>query len=740
MKKIFKLLSLFTVCHLAASAQVDLTLYNMKSIPQSSYNNPASIPLSSFYIGLPVISSNYFYLSNSGFAISDVITKRADDSLVLDVNHAISKMAAKNFISTAVSIDLFSFGFKVKKNYISFNITEKVNFNFSYAKDFFDFLQNGNTAFIGKTADFSGMGIDGSHYREFGLNFARSINDKLTVGGRIKYLYGMENVSTVQSNFSLYTDETTYDLTLKSGAEINTSSLANSTDGYKNINAMDYLFRQKNTGLGLDLGSRYKLNNHWNFSLSMTDFGYIRWKSNVKNYKSNSLTYNFQGIDLAQFTGDNGNGTQNLVDSLNSSFQFNETKDAYTTHLSTHVFAGINYAFNEKRFAGILLREQFFKGIMIPSATLSLNQQVGRHLTLALSYSALNRSYNNVGFGIATNAGPVQVYVVSDNALGIIKPLDARTLNVHFGFNLLFGRSEKDRDHDNVPDRVDACPDIPGLVSLHGCPDKDGDGIADKDDACPFEPGPAAAKGCPDKDSDGIPDKDDTCPDVAGLAVFNGCPDTDGDSIPDNKDDCPAIAGLAQFNGCPDSDGDGVQDTQDRCPTIPGLPQLNGCPDTDGDGVSDPSDNCPLVPGPASNHGCPVVEKIETPKEPARVQLTTEEQEVINKVFHNLEFETGKGIILQSSYAALDELLNLLKRKPTFKLLIDGHTDNVGGKAYNQKLSEARANAVKIYLTDNGIVESRIIAKGYGMMKPVFSNQTDAGRQKNRRVEFTIME
>ena len=313
-------------------------------------------------------------------------------------------------------------------------------------------------------------------------------------------------------------------------------------------------------------------------------------------------------------------------------------------------------------------------------------------------------------------------------------------LNVHFGFNLLFGRSEKDRDHDNVPDRVDACPDIPGLVSLHGCPDKDGDGIADKDDACPFEPGPAAAKGCPDKDGDGIPDKDDTCPDVAGLAVFNGCPDTDGDSIPDNKDDCPAIAGLAQFNGCPDSDGDGVQDTQDRCPTIPGLPQLNGCPDTDGDGVSDPSDNCPLVPGPASNHGCPVVEKIETPKEPARVQLTTEEQEVINKVFHNLEFETGKGIILQSSYAALDELLNLLKRKPTFKLLIDGHTDNVGGKAYNQKLSEARANAVKIYLTDNGIVESRIIAKGYGMMKPVFSNQTDAGRQKNRRVEFTIME
>ena len=739
MKKTLMLLSLVIAGSLAASAQVDLTLYNMKSIPQSAYNNPASIPTSKFFIGLPAISSDYFYISNSGFAVSDLITKRPDDSLVVDMNHAISKMDNKNFISNAVSIDLFSFGFRVKKNYISFNITEKVNFNFSYAKDLFVFLQNGNTAFLGKTADFSGMAIDGSHYREYGLNIAREINQKLTVGARIKYLYGMENVSTVQSNFSLFTDETTYDLTLQSGAEINTSSLANTDSGYQNINAMDYLFKQKNTGLGLDLGSHYKLNDHWNFSLSMTDFGYIRWKSNSKNYKSNALTYNFQGIKLEDFVGD-GDGIENLVDSLNSSFKFNETNDAYTTHLSTHVFAGINYAFNEKAFAGILVREQFFKDIMIPSATLSLNKQFGRHLTLALSYSALNRTYNNIGFGISTNAGPVQLYVVSDNALGVIKPLDARTLNIHFGFNLLFGRSEKDRDHDKVPDKVDACPDIPGLVSLHGCPDKDGDGIADKDDACPFEAGTVAAKGCPDKDGDGIPDKDDECPDVAGLAIFNGCPDTDGDSIPDSKDDCPTIAGLAQFNGCPDTDGDGVMDTKDQCPTIAGLVQLNGCPDSDSDGVIDQEDNCPQVAGSPANHGCPVVEKIETPKEPAMVQLTVEEQEVINKVFLNLEFETGKGVILQGSYSALDELLNLLKRKPTFKLLIDGHTDNVGGKAFNQKLSEARAEAVKTYLTDKGIVDSRIIAKGYGMTKPVYTNANAEGRQKNRRVEFTIME
>ena len=73
-------------------------------------------------------------------------------------------------------------------------------------------------------------------------------------------------------------------------------------------------------------------------------------------------------------------------------------------------------------------------------------------------------------------------------------------------------------------------------------------------------------------------------------------------------------------------------------------------------------------------------------------------------------------------------------------MLVDGHTDNVGGKAFNQKLSQGRADAVKKYLSDKGIDESRIIAKGYGDTKPVVSNATAQGKQKNRRVEFTIME
>ncbi len=733
---------LLVMLSFGAYSQVDLTLYNMKSIPQSVYNNPAAVPNSKLNIGLPVISSMYFYVSNSGFAYSDLIKRRADDSLNVDINNAISEMGDKNFLGFATAIDLFSFGIKVKRNYFCLNITEKASFNFTYTKDFFDLFENGNTKFQGKSANLSDLGFDATHYREYGLSMAHELNDKWTIGGRIKYLYGMENISTDQSDLTLYTDARTYDLALTSGVNVNTSALTNNgSKAYDDLDAGDYFFGQHNHGWGLDLGGHYKMNEKWNFSASMVDLGYIHWESNVKNYRANTTTYNFEGIDLINFVHDTADKGQNILDSLNDAFKPAETKEAYNTSLSTHFYLGGNYVMNEKRFAGLLLRGQIFKGIFIPSATLSINQEVGRHLAVSLSYSALNRSYNNIGLGLAANAGPVQLYVVSDNVLGALQPLDAHTFNVHFGINLIMGRPKKDRDKDGVADKSDLCPDIPGLASLHGCPDRDEDGIADNDDQCPDVKGLAQFQGCPDTDGDGIADKDDACPSEKGLAEFKGCPDTDGDGVMDKEDSCVTVKGLAQFHGCPDTDGDGIADPQDSCPNAKGLAEFHGCPDTDADGIADPLDSCPNVKGPASNHGCPVVEKIEVKKEePVKATLTKQEEEVLNKVFKNLEFETGKSVIRQTSYSSLNELAELMKKKPSFKLLIEGHTDNVGSAASNMKLSENRANAVKLYLTEKGVDAARITSKGYGLTKPIASNKTAEGRQKNRRVEFTVLE
>lgn len=286
-----------------------------------------------------------------------------------------------------------------------------------------------------------------------------------------------------------------------------------------------------------------------------------------------------------------------------------------------------------------------------------------------------------------------------------------------------------DRDGDGIPDKDDACPDLAGDIAFQGCPDRDGDGVIDPEDECPDMPGLPEFKGCPDTDGDGIPDKDDACPDAAGPIENNGCPDTDGDGLFDFIDDCPTVAGPKENNGCPwpDTDGDGILDKDDKCPYIAGPIANDGCPyqDTDGDGVLDKDDKCPNTPGPASNDGCPEIEK--------------EVQEILKTAFDNLEFETGKDVIKQASIPSLTELAEVLIKKPEWKLQIAGHTDNVGNAQSNLILSKKRAESVKAFMVSQGIDTERLSTLYFGQTQPIGDNNTPEGRQKNRRVEMTII-
>lgn len=231
-----------------------------------------------------------------------------------------------------------------------------------------------------------------------------------------------------------------------------------------------------------------------------------------------------------------------------------------------------------------------------------------------------------------------------------------------------------------------------------------------------------------DRDNDGIVDSLDRCPDVAGIAALNGCPDKDGDGIADIDDKCPDVAGLAKYQGCPipDTDGDGINDEEDKCPNVAGVARYQGCPvpDTDGDGVNDEEDKCPKEVGPASNFGCPVIDVVIVEK--------------VNKAAQNIFFNSGSFKLLPKSFNSLKEVVQIMNENPTYKISIDGYTDNTGVAEKNQVLSDKRANSVKEYLVKNGIDESRITATGHGINDPIADNKTAAGRAKNRRVEMKL--
>lgn len=319
------------------------------------------------------------------------------------------------------------------------------------------------------------------------------------------------------------------------------------------------------------------------------------------------------------------------------------------------------------------------------------------------------------------------LYTTTDNVDKTINGANDGYLYHSVGLIFEFGRMQ-DADADGVADKKDNCPSTPAgvAVDLNGCPvDGDKDGVADYIDECPAVAGPSALKGCPDSDGDGIANKDDRCPDASGPSSSRGCPDTDKDGVVDIDDKCPAT--LAKYKtdatGCPvDTDGDGIYNEDDRCPSIAGVLAFQGCSDTDKDGVSDLDDRCPSVVGTIANKGCP--------------EITKEDQVKITSIASKIYFETGKATLKTESYAQLDALILILNKYEGAILIIEGHTDNVGEDAYNMTLSQQRTDAVKAYLMSKGIMESRLVAIGYGETKPVDDNNKSAGRAKNRRVEL----
>ncbi len=108
-------------------------------------------------------------------------------------------------------------------------------------------------------------------------------------------------------------------------------------------------------------------------------------------------------------------------------------------------------------------------------------------------------------------------------------------------------------------------------------------------------------------------------------------------------------------------------------------------------------------------------------------------------VLKDLLFESGSSTILTSSYSELNKLAEELKKKPSLRIEISGHTDNTGNNAANLTLSTGRAESVKQYLVEKGVNASRVECKGFGDTRPVASNDTEEGRTKNRRVEFVVI-
>ncbi len=445
---------------LQVGAQIPNSMFFMPGVPQSNRINPAIQPGCGLYLGMPALSPFRMQISSSSLAFQDVIYYNSDLGVPITAFHPLGDKEAflanldpVNFILSDLGTSLISLGFRAGKNFFSFDLTTRVDANIYYPKGLFELPIYGLPD--GATTSFNGIGVDFTGFIETSLGWSRKdlVIPNLDLGVRAKFLSGLANVTTVNSVMEVSTSTDAINLNSDMQFNIAAPSMIGITEAdssfFPDIQQDDEYFSNTspvdivkdvfldNVGFGVDIGVNYQPIPQVMVSASLLDLGYINWNNTIAG--SMAFAYDFIGVDANPFTGIDTTFIQEMLDSAEASVGITAGQP-YASRLNTKLFIGASYYPIEKIGFGLLSRTDFLNDKIAQQFTATANMTTGRFINLSLSYTYMDRSPKNFGAGLSFNAGPFNLYVISDNIIsGALWPTQARSVNLWFGMNLCFG-------------------------------------------------------------------------------------------------------------------------------------------------------------------------------------------------------------------------------------------------------------------------------------------------------------
>ncbi len=438
------------------------SLYLLHQLPQSIRMNPAVGYHCKSFVEIPILSGIMVNAGNNIFSYRDIIGFNAADNLNYINYENLSNLSGRNNrIFIANEITLLGGGLERHNRYFSAQIGLKAFIAAGGPKDLFNAtdgnwdLQNNSPNDLNLSNTF----INASSFFSIGLTVSTQYTSILRLGGSLKYLQGAFNGITQKSKLVLNTYENPIVLDVQSAFRQKNSfpmmieydnngmvSGVSMENAFSNVPG-DFIFN-KNRGMAMDAGLIYDYSDKMKFAASITDIGFIRWKSNINSFTEEG-NFVFDGFDLNGYTGntDDVDLIESLADSIQKSFTYNTDQSPYFAMIPTRLYAAAKYSHNKKISAGATFRADMHNRNIYPALTFSLIYKPVKSIHGIVSYSLMNRSYQNIGAGIIAGNNVVQFYFLTDvipflfaqdTATGLPVPYNSKALNFHFGLNFIF--------------------------------------------------------------------------------------------------------------------------------------------------------------------------------------------------------------------------------------------------------------------------------------------------------------
>ncbi|MEQ1746038.1 MAG: DUF5723 family protein [Saprospiraceae bacterium] len=427
-----------------ARAQQELLLHQQNDLWHASALNPAFFPAEKrFVIGGPSFGLD---AAHSGDITYDDLLREQGGRTVLDVGNAINKLQTNNEVYFDQRFETASVGVRMGSIFVQAGHAVRVNTSVNYPKALAELFWYGNGPYVGQTLEI-GLAASTASWNELFLGIGKRFGDRLSIGARAKFLSGIGVLQTDDNRRQVrVTTSNDYQLSLSTDYAFYSSSIVSSVDtagfGFDlSLNQIKNDFAA-NRGWAFDLGLQLRASERLTISASVLDLGAsIAWKKNAAYFHSKGA-FEYSGIGIPGTDILNGT-TDSLdfdaaLDSLNDVLNFQKTATEFTTTLPVRVYVGGSFKLTERWTLGAVLHHHNSERRKTTSVGASVHWSPLKWLTVGGMYSVNDQSATNIGLSIVAKPGPVQLFILSDNALNAVTPYGSAAVNFRFGGGLVF--------------------------------------------------------------------------------------------------------------------------------------------------------------------------------------------------------------------------------------------------------------------------------------------------------------